>query len=140
MSVDVQDLIAKMEWAAANGLREMVFMLGRTEVKLCREGPICEAPVPGAPRPSPAAQPQVEASADDVVTAPLAGLCHLKPDPASAPFLRPGDSVEAGQTLCIIEAMKVMTAVPAPRAGRVEEVRVTDGESVAVGAPLVRLV
>ena len=139
MSVDANDLIAKMEWAAANGLREMVFTLGRTEVKLRRDGPASAPPVVAAPLATPASDPQPDTSATDVITAPLAGLCHLKPDPENPPFLRPGDSIEAGQTICIIEAMKVMTAIPAPQAGRVEEVFVSDGASVAVGTPLMRL-
>lgn len=139
MPIDARDLIAKMEWAAANDLRELHFCLGRTQVKIRRGEDGTRGPEPVRPLP---AGPETAAAPDaaaDVLTAPLAGLCHLGPEAGSAPFVAPGDGIAEGQTLCVIEAMKVMTPIPAPRAGTLAEILVAEGETVAVGAPLMRL-
>lgn len=144
MSVDPQDLIEKMAWAAENDVRELLCKIGRTQVKIRRDT------THGAPI-DPVSQPSVTLAntgtdAGDIkddeaqIAAPMAGLCHMKPDPESAPYLRVGDTVEVGQTLCVIEAMKVMTAVPAPHGGRVAAILVADGTSVTVGTPLARVV
>ena len=69
----------------------------------------------------------------------MAGLCHLTPEPGQPPFVALGDLVAIGQTLCLIEAMKVMTAIPAPKAGTVSAIPVTAGASVPLGAPLIEI-
>jgi len=60
----------------------------------------------------------------------------VAPEPGTAPFVRPGDSVQQGQTLFIIEAMKTMNPIPAPRSGRVARVLVADGAPVEYGEVL----
>src|SRR4051794_33891956 len=71
-----------------------------------------------------------------LLTAPLVGVAYLAPTPGAAPFVRVGDPVEKGQTVLIIEAMKVMNQIRAPRAGRLTRILVTDTEPVEYGAPL----
>jgi acetyl-CoA carboxylase biotin carboxyl carrier protein len=71
-----------------------------------------------------------------VVKSPMVGTVYLQPEPGAAPFVRVGDTVAEGQTLLIIEAMKTMNPIPAPRAGRIVEMLVADGEAVEFGAPL----
>jgi acetyl-CoA carboxylase biotin carboxyl carrier protein len=80
----------------------------------------------------------LETRLDDpgLVTAPLVGVAYLAPTPGTAPFVRIGDPVEKGQTLLIIEAMKVMNQIRAPRAGRLARILVTDADPVEYGAPL----
>jgi|SRR5690625_1198729 len=73
------------------------------------------------------------------VTSPMVGTAYRAPEPGAKPFVQPGDSVAEGQTLMIIEAMKVMNALPAPRAGRVVRLLVEDGEPVEFGEPLLIL-
>ena len=71
-----------------------------------------------------------------VLAAPLVGVAYLSPQPGAAPFVRIGDAVEKGQTLLIIEAMKVMNQIRAPRAGRLARIFVEDADPVEYGAPL----
>jgi acetyl-CoA carboxylase biotin carboxyl carrier protein len=65
-----------------------------------------------------------------VVTSPMVGTAYLSPEPGARPFVDVGSHVNAGETLLIIEAMKTMNAIPAPRAGRVMQILVEDGHPV----------
>jgi acetyl-CoA carboxylase biotin carboxyl carrier protein len=71
-----------------------------------------------------------------LLTAPLVGVAYLAPTPGAAPFVRIGDPIEKGQTLLIIEAMKVMNQIRASHAGRLARILVTDADPVEYGAPL----
>jgi acetyl-CoA carboxylase biotin carboxyl carrier protein len=75
--------------------------------------------------------------AGDAVKSPMVGSVYLQPEPGAEPFVKVGDTVSAGQTLMIIEAMKTMNPIPAPKAGKVVEVLVEDGQPVEFGEPLV---
>jgi acetyl-CoA carboxylase biotin carboxyl carrier protein len=92
-------------------------------------------PAPAAAAPS-TAKP---ADAPGTVKAPMVGTAYLSPQPEAPPFVKLGDSVREGQTLLIIEAMKVMNQIPAPHAGKVVRIVVTDGAPVEYGQPLVVL-
>ena len=70
------------------------------------------------------------------MNSPMVGTAYLSPEPGAASFVKVGDRVEKGQTLMIIEAMKVMNALPAPHAGTVGEILVEDGQPVEFGEPL----
>ena len=72
----------------------------------------------------------------DAVTSPIVGVAYLAPQPGDAPFVRIGDSVSEGQTLLIIEAMKVMNQIRAPRSGRVARIFIEDAAPVEYGAAL----
>ena len=74
-----------------------------------------------------------------VVRAPLVGTFYRAPQPGAPPFVTPGDAVEEGETLGIVEAMKLMNHVTADRAGRVVEVLAGDGEPVEYDQPLMVL-
>ena len=76
--------------------------------------------------------------AGDVVSSPMVGAAYLQPQPEAPPFVRVGDKVAAGQTLLIIEAMKTMNTIAAPRAGVVRAILVADGQPVEFGQPLAR--
>ena len=69
----------------------------------------------------------------------MVGTCYLQANPGSEPFIRLGTQVAEGQTLMIVEAMKTMNPIPSPRAGRVLEILVADGQPVEFGEPLVVL-
>jgi acetyl-CoA carboxylase biotin carboxyl carrier protein len=99
--------------------------------------PVPAAPVAAAPAPAAAA---VEAPAGDhpgTVKSPMVGTAYLKPDPESAVFVAIGDKVAAGDTLLIVEAMKVMNSIASPRAGTVKAVFVENGQPVEYDQPLV---
>ena len=66
----------------------------------------------------------------------MVGTVYLQPEPGSAPFVKLGDKVEEGQTVLIIEAMKTMNQIPAPRAGTLRRILIEDGTPVEYGAPL----
>jgi len=104
------------------------------------------APMAAAPAPVATAAAASSASAEaaapvraggDEVKSPMVGSVYLQPEPGAAPFVKVGDTVDAGQTLMIIEAMKTMNPIPAPKAGKVVEVLVEDGQPVEFGEPLI---
>jgi acetyl-CoA carboxylase biotin carboxyl carrier protein len=100
------------------------------------------APAPAAALSAPVASEVVAPAAEarrkgDVVNSPMVGTVYMQPQPDSPPFVKVGDTVTAGQTLMIIEAMKTMNPIPAPKAGRVVEIIVEDGQPVEFGEPLV---
>ncbi len=96
---------------------------------------------PAAPAP-PAADPGPGAASDDpaqhpgAVTSPMVGTCYLQPEPGAPSFVSVGDTVSEGQTVIIIEAMKTMNQIPAPKSGKVSRILVEDGTPVEFGAPL----
>ena len=75
--------------------------------------------------------------AGEVVNSPMVGAVYLQPQPGAEPFIRVGSVVAEGQTLLIVEAMKTMNPIPAPRAGKVVEILVADAQPVEFGEPLV---
>ena len=101
------------------------------------------APAPVAAVAAPAAAaPAGEAAAPerrkgDVVNSPMVGTVYLQPQPDAPAFVKVGDMVSAGQTLMIVEAMKTMNPIPAPKAGKVVEIIVEDAQPVEFGEPLV---
>lgn len=117
-------------------------------IELCRPAPAPAAPVFAAPAapvlsaPAAAAAPAAEAApaqADmTAVTAPLVGTFYAAPAPDQAPFVAVGDRVKKGQTVCLIEAMKMMSEVPAPCDCVIEEILKDSGELVSFGEPLIR--
>ncbi|WP_029416132.1 acetyl-CoA carboxylase biotin carboxyl carrier protein [Brevundimonas bacteroides] len=98
---------------------------------------------PAAPAAAPAAMPSdpatIVANAGEEVKSPMVGTVYLQPSPEADPFVQPGDKVKKGQTLLIVEAMKTMNPITAPRDGVVAEVLVGDAQPVEFGEPLVLL-
>ncbi len=98
------------------------------------------APATAAPAAAPAAEAAAPAAAalpaGEQVKSPMVGTVYLSPQPGAAAFVKVGDSVSAGQTLMIIEAMKTMNPIPAPKAGVVRALLVTDADPVEFGEPL----
>jgi acetyl-CoA carboxylase biotin carboxyl carrier protein len=96
------------------------------------------ASAPAAAAPAADAAPAAKAhAAGDVVTSPMVGTIYMQPSPEAPPFIKVGDTVTAGQTLMIVEAMKTMNPIPATKAGKVIEILVSDAQPVEFGEPLV---
>lgn len=98
-------------------------------------------PVAAAPAPATAAaesEGAATAVADHpgVIVSPMVGVCYTKPEPDQAPFFKVGDEVEEGDTVLLIEAMKVFNPIKAPRAGKVSRILVSNGTPVEFGEPL----
>ena len=94
--------------------------------------PVVAAPVAEAP--AAVAAPAV--AAGDAVKSPMVGTVYLQPQPDAPSFIKVGDMVSEGQTLMIVEAMKTMNPIPAPRAGKVLEILAVNGQPVEFGEPL----
>lgn len=92
-----------------------------------------------AAAPEPTAQPAAAEPAGTEVTAPMVGVFYAAPAPGDEPFVRVGSKVKAGETLCIIEAMKVLNEVTAEEDGEVLEICVADGDLVEFGSCLMRI-
>ena len=125
------------------GLTEIEVERGDLRIKVARNfssggaGPAVYAAPPAAPpggAPPPAAGPAE--TLGDLVKSPMVGTVYLQPEPGAAQFARVGEMVSEGQTLLIVEAMKTMNPIPAPRSGRLLELLVTDGQPVEFGEPL----
>ncbi|MDZ4693053.1 acetyl-CoA carboxylase biotin carboxyl carrier protein [Terricaulis sp.] len=101
------------------------------------------APVAHAPAaPPPAAGPAPVADAAShpgAVPSPMVGTAYLSPEPGAPVFIKIGDTVTAGQTLMVVEAMKTFNPIPAPRAGKITAILVNDAQPVEYGEPLVIL-
>lgn len=96
------------------------------------------AAAPSAPSESAPAAPSLSrASHPGAVPSPMVGTAYLAPSPGAEPFVKKGDQVREGQTLMIIEAMKTMNPIAAPRAGTVADILVSDAQPVEFGEPLV---
>jgi acetyl-CoA carboxylase biotin carboxyl carrier protein len=96
------------------------------------------APAPAAVAPAAeAAAPAPAAHVGEAVKSPMVGTVYLSPQPGADAFIKVGDTVSAGQTLLIVEAMKTMNPISAPKAGKVVEILVADAQPVEFGEPLV---
>lgn len=130
------------------GLTEIEVAQGELMIRVSRgataapAAPVAYAAPPPAPvaaaAPASAEAPAAAAApAGEQIKSPMVGTVYLQPQPEAPTFVKVGDKVTEGQTLLIIEAMKTMNPVPAPRAGRVAAVLVGDGQAVEFGEPLV---
>ena len=157
---EIKDLMAQFdqsslkEFSYKNGTDELQF--SKNEARMVSEAPAQVAPAPAAVAPSPvvsvpstpveSAVEEAPAPAEttvapegDVVESPLVGVAYLAAGPDKPAFVTVGDSVKKGQTLVIIEAMKVMNEIPAPKDGVVTEILVSNEEMVEFGKGLVRI-
>ena len=139
-----------METEQIDKLADLMERHGLTRVRLeegdgsaveleCQPAP---AAAPAAPTPGNAGAQPPAPDPDDgttAVTAPMVGVFYAAPSPGAEPFVRAGSKVHKGDTLCVIEAMKLMNEVTAERDGEVAEVCATDGELVEFGCCLMRI-
>jgi acetyl-CoA carboxylase biotin carboxyl carrier protein len=95
------------------------------------------APAPAAAASAVEAAPAPAVRAGEAVKSPMVGTVYLSPQPGADAFIKVGDTVTAGQTLLIVEAMKTMNPISAPKAGKVVEILVADAQPVEFGEPLV---
>ena len=130
---DIMDLVTCFDRSTARTMKVtgegFTLELTRDEAAgACAPAPACSAPAPA---------PDVEEGR--AVTAPLVGTYYAAPGPEQPPFVKAGDRVKKGETLCLIEAMKMMSEVPAPMDCVILEVLAKDGELMGFDAPLFRV-
>jgi len=151
MRVDT-DLVRELaQLLSENNLTEIEVEDGDRKIKVCRELPGVAAPAPAAAAAPPTAQPQpltappmhgeppVGDADGESVRSPMVGTAYLAAEPGSDPFVKVGDTVKAGDTLLIVEAMKVMNPITAPRGGTIKQLLVENGQPVEFDQPLVIL-
>ena len=130
---EIKELISYFE---NSSLQTMKLSTQEFTIEMNRGGaPASAAPAaaPAAPAPSPA-----PASEGNTVTAPLVGTFYDAPAPENPPFVQVGDRAKKGDTLCLIESMKMMSEIPAPCDCVIEAVLKESGELVSFGEPLLR--
>jgi acetyl-CoA carboxylase biotin carboxyl carrier protein len=145
---------AKKPGIDAAAVRELAALLketGLTEIEIEHEGArirvsrgatgtVAAAPAAAAPAAAaPVAAPAASGPPVGAVPSPMVGTVYLSPEPGKAAFVKVGQTVKEGETLFIIEAMKTMNAITAPRSGTVKEISVTDASPVEFGQTLLVL-
>jgi acetyl-CoA carboxylase biotin carboxyl carrier protein len=142
------DLVRKLAGLLEEtGLTEIEFAEGEKRIRVTKGGttpafyaqaPASAAPAPAAATTSPPAALGVSSHAG-ALTSPMVGTAYVSSEPGGSPFVRVGDTVKAGQTVLIIEAMKVMNPIKAPKAGTVSQILVGDGQPVEFGEVLMTI-
>ncbi|MDZ7709981.1 MAG: acetyl-CoA carboxylase biotin carboxyl carrier protein [Roseovarius sp.] len=136
---DLTELSVKREYGEDDTLNVRVSRKPETVSYAAPAHPApAQAPAPATAAPAAAPEAPVEdpASHPGAVTSPMVGTVYMQAEPGSPSFVSVGGQVAEGDTLLIIEAMKTMNHIPAPRAGTVKRILIEDGAAVEYGAPL----
>ncbi|MEM1351730.1 MAG: acetyl-CoA carboxylase biotin carboxyl carrier protein [Pseudomonadota bacterium] len=139
---DLTELQVKREYGGDDSLNVRVSR--HLQSAAAPNAPIVAMPAPAPEAPAPQKVPADETAEDPAdlpgaVTSPMVGTVYMQAEPGAAPFITLGAQVAEGDTLLIVEAMKTMNHIPAPRAGTVKRIVVEDGAAVEFGTPLVIL-
>jgi acetyl-CoA carboxylase biotin carboxyl carrier protein len=153
--MDLRKLKKLIDLVQESGIGEIEITEGEERVRIARGGqvsvaPLAAAPAPAAPAPVAAAVAPAPAAAaaaaapeaapgepGHTVKSPMVGTFYRAPSPEAKPFVAVGDTVKEGQTLCVIEAMKLMNEIEADAAGVVKAILVENGQPVEYGQALV---
>ena len=135
---DLAELQVKRDYGDHDSLNVRVSRYGPAPVQQVPVAAPVQMAAPAAAAPMPAATeaPADPAALPGAVTSPMVGTVYLQPEPGTPAFVSVGDKVSEGDTLLIVEAMKTMNHIPAPRAGTVRRILVEDGAAVEYGSPL----
>jgi acetyl-CoA carboxylase biotin carboxyl carrier protein len=142
MRVDTNLVRELAELLSANALTEIEVEDGDRKIRVCRDAaPMFAAapqvtPATAAALPA-AAAPAAEEIAGNAVKSPMVGTAFLSPEPGAKPFITPGQKVAIGDTLLIVEAMKVMNPIVSTKAGTVRQILVADAQPIEYDQPLV---
>ncbi|UZD15306.1 acetyl-CoA carboxylase biotin carboxyl carrier protein [Gallibacterium anatis] len=152
--MDIRKIKKLIELVEESGIMEIEISEGEESVRISRGGAVAAA-APVAPQPiivppaapaavatptaAPVAAPAAEANAisGHTVRSPMVGTFYRSPSPEAAPFVEVGKSVKVGDTLCIVEAMKMMNRIESDKAGVVKAILVNDGDAVEFDEPLI---
>ncbi|MHB8255917.1 MAG: acetyl-CoA carboxylase biotin carboxyl carrier protein [Acidiferrobacterales bacterium] len=144
--MDIRKIKKLIEMLEESNLSEIEIREGEETIRLSRiltaapaPPTIVHAPISAAPAPAPAAERPAEASpvpSGHIVTSPMVGSFYRSPSPSAAPFVEVGNQVKVGDTLCIIEAMKMLNPIEADKAGTIKAILKENGQPVEYGEPL----
>jgi acetyl-CoA carboxylase biotin carboxyl carrier protein len=137
-AIDAAAIRELADLLAETGLTEIEIEQSGTRVRVARQVVTsyvaADAPVRAAPPPAAPAAPK--GPPPGAVSSPMVGTVYVAPEPGKPPFVKVGDKVSEGDTLLIVEAMKTMNPIPAPKSGTVTEICVNDAEPVEFGQTL----
>jgi len=145
LDIDEKLLRKLAEILTETGLTEIEYEAGDQRIRVARgavavashHAPLAHAPLAHTPAASSQAPAAAKVGdAPGTIKSPMVGTVYVASEPGKPPFVKVGDRVREGQTLLIIEAMKVMNSLPSPRAGTVSAVLVSGGQPVEYGEPL----
>ena len=154
MQIDIHKIAKLIEIVSKSDVSEINLKQGEEELKITREKAVAQsvqtviaapvaAPAPApvqaaAAAPAPVAAPAVSAAPDaaKLMKSPMVGTFYRSASPTAAPFVEEGTSVKEGDTLCIIEAMKMMNQIQADRSGVIKKILVENGSTVEFDQPL----
>ena len=146
MKVDTKLIRQLADMLTDTGLTEIEVEDGDRKIRVVRHAfpsggqavaSFAPAPAATAPAPSPAAAAEAAPVAANALRSPMVGTAYLHPEPGADPFIKVGDKVKAGQTLLIIEAMKVMNPIAATSDGTVQQILIENAQPVEFDQPLV---
>ncbi len=140
--MELESIYALMERFERSSITGLELEQNGTRLKLEKAVAVAAAPAAAAAVAAPAAAPAPQQTAreeGEYIKAPLVGTFYTAAGPDAAPFVQVGDKVEKGQTVCILEAMKAMSEIPAPMDCVIEEVLLDNGSLAAFDAPLFRV-
>lgn len=150
LTVEAEAISALARILNESGLTEIEYRQGETLIRVVKTpAPIVSAVTAVSPTPAPLLETQAAPVAaasppsdnrGTPVKSPLVGTVYLAPDPSAPPFVKVGDRVQVGQTLMIIEAMKVMNPIKATVSGEITDIRVTNGGPVEFGEALLYMI
>jgi acetyl-CoA carboxylase biotin carboxyl carrier protein len=152
--MDLRKLKTLIDLVSESGISELEVTEGEGKVRIVKNAPPVYVQQPGnfapqfpvtasapgvhseAPAVAGPATPAAAAPQGHVVTSPMVGTFYRAPSPGADPFVQVGDSVKEGQTICIIEAMKLLNEIESDQAGVIKEILVENGQAVEYGQPL----
>ncbi|ENX35242.1 acetyl-CoA carboxylase, biotin carboxyl carrier protein [Acinetobacter colistiniresistens] len=137
--MDIRKIKKLIDLMIESDLQAIEVKEGDQSISLTRPTPVyAAAAVAAAPAASAPAAPAAKTPRGAVETSPMVGVFYAAPSPGEAPFVNVGQTVSAGETLGIIEAMKIMNPIEATKSGVIEEILVKNGEVIQFGQPLFR--
>lgn len=146
--MDIRKVKKLIELLEESGIAELEIHEGEESVRISRHSsasapaPVSYAAAPAAPAAAPSAAPAAESTTEDalpsghVVTSPMVGTYYSAPSPGAKPFVSVGDTVAEGDTVCIVEAMKILNQIEADASGTVKAILVENAQPVEYGQPL----
>lgn len=138
-NTDIDNLVRKLaELLNDTGLTEIEYGKDDWHIRIAKQGvPVSTVAAPVAAAPATEAAGDNHANHPGAVTSPMVGIVYNSPDPESPPFVKVGDQVNEGDTLLLIEAMKVFNPIKSPKSGKVSRILINSGTPVEFGEPLI---
>ena len=142
--MDIRKVKKLIELLEESAISEIEIKEGEESVRISRANaaayipaaapaPVAVAAPAPAPAPPPAAEPEIDGT---VINSPMVGTFYMSPSPGAPAFVKAGQSIKPGDTICIVEAMKILNQIESEVSGIVKEVLVADGQPVEFGEPL----